>query len=189
MKLKKYFPFLINIFIILMGSINFIFSKAISGNPVIYFYVEILVISLLYLILYLLNKKDKTNLYVFIFTLVSFLTSIFIKKYPNHIILAIAMLILTISILIVRIIKLKKTYQNKIYMFYIDTTIMSVTFLIGLLVIINLYFKISPIYRLLGFYFVIFGTLNLISLTVSYMLEKYNIVKVRKPINIKRNRE
>lgn len=188
MKSKRYFPILIDIVTICIGLFNLIFTKTISRNATIYFYVDIFILMALYFTSYRLDKKKKINLFYAFAFLIVFLTSMFIKFFSNNMVLACAIAILTISVTLFRLKELKDIYENKFYLFYIYLTRMSVTILVSLLVCINLYFKISTIASLIGFYFLSIGIINIVPSILIYILEKLNIIKVRKPIKRVRRR-
>ena len=177
MKNKKYLPFIIDMTIILLGLINYVFPKIVGQNPVTYFYVEILLFSLLNLDEYLLLKKPKEPIYIFGAGLVTIASSFLLNWMNKNSVLALGVMLLTILLAFIKLINLKNIFKNKTHMFIAKLTEVSILILYGILISVNLYFNISIIPYMMAFLISGYGMLELFYDGIEFLSKNVDFLK------------
>lgn len=177
MKNKKYLPFIIDLSIIILGLINYVFPKIVGQNPVTYFYVEILLFSLLNLDEYLIIKKSKEPIYIFGAGLITILSACLLKFMSNNSVLAIGVILLTILLAFIKLVNLNAIFKNKTHMFIAKLTEVSILILYGILISVNLYFNISIIPYMMAFLISGYGMLELFYDGIEFLSKNANFLK------------
>ena len=161
MKKKKYITFIVDLAIILLGLINYIFPNLVGRSPVIYFYVEIFLFALLNLDEYLLLKKGKEPLYIFGAGIITILTIFLLKVLDKNTVLAVGVILYTSFLAFIKLINLNTIFKHKTHLFIARLTEVSILVLYGILISVNFYFNISMIPYMLAFWISGYGMLEL----------------------------
>ena len=97
------------------------------------------------LIEYFVSKKSTESLCLFFAAGVCAFSGFFLRDYDINIVLSLTLVLWTFMVAIIKIISLEKIYVKKVNLFTIKLSSTSVVVMIGLLVAINIFFRISMI--------------------------------------------
>lgn len=161
--MKKYYTvqILIDIVVIILGFITFLFPSISNENANIVFYTLMSIYAGLNLCEYLIVKEVKEPLYLFFASAVGAFSGFFLREYNTNIVLSITLAVWISMISIIKIINLENIYKKKVNLFIIKLASMSAIIMIGILISINMYFQISTISYMLGLMYISYGFLEL----------------------------
>lgn len=168
---------IIDLVIILLGLFNYIFPEITGLNPNMTFYIMLSIYAGLNICEYIFDRTRKEPLYLFLASTVGALSGYFLREYSPNYVLSITIAVWILVIALIKIISLEEIFEKKTHLFLIKLTCMSVLVLVGLLVSINLYFRISTINFMLGFMYMTYGTLEMISDFLSYLSDNSKFLK------------
>lgn len=177
MKNKKYVTFIVDISIILLGLINYIFPVLVGNNPVIYFYVEMFLFALINLDEYFVLKKNREPLYIFGAGIVTILSIFLLKYMDKSSVLAIAVILYTSILAFIKLNHLHNIFKDKTHLFIAKLTEVSILILYGILISINLYYNVSAIPYLLAFWISGYGMLELFYDGIEFLSENTKFLK------------
>lgn len=161
MKRKILVPFITDILILFLGLSNYIFPDLVNANPNVYFYVELILFSLINLDEFMFNKKEKEAIYLFTISVISCISFSLLNYFDASIVLSLTIAFWALCLVIVKIISLEDVYKNKTHLFIAKLTQMSVLLLFCILISVNLYFHISMISYMLAFLYSGYAILEL----------------------------
>ena len=177
MKTKKYITFIVDIAIILLGLINYIFPVLVGHNPLIYFYVEMFLFALINLDEYFMLKKSKEPLYIFGAGIVTVLSIFLIKVLDKNSVLAIGVILYTCMLAFIKLINLNTIFKNKTHLFIARLTEVSIIVLYGILISVNLYYNVSAIPYMLAFWISGYGMLELFYDGIEFLSKNTKFLK------------
>lgn len=177
MKKSYIIQIVIDIILIFLGMINYLFPTVINLNVNIIFFIEIAIYSVLNILEYVLDKTRKEPLYLFTISAVAAISSLFLRNFDSNYVLSITLVVWLIMLSIIKINSLEEIYKKYANLFIIKLTAMSVFVLIGILVSINLYYRISTISYMLAFLFISYGFLEFISDFSTYLSKNNKFLK------------
>ena len=161
MKRKVLIPFITDILILLLGLSNYIFPDLVNTNPNVYFYVELVLFSLINLDEFMFNKKEKEPIYLFVISIVTCISFTLLRFFDASLVLSLTIAFWAVCLVIVKIISLEDIYKNRTHLFIAKLTQMSVLLLFCILISVNLYFHISMISYMLAFLYSGYAILEL----------------------------
>jgi len=153
---------IIDIVIIALGFIVYLFPTLSNLNANMVFYTMMSIYAGLNLCEFLAIKKIKEPLYLFFASSVCAFSGFFLRNYDMNMVLSITLAVWLVMLTIIKIINLEIIYEKKVNLFIIKLTSMSAITLIGILVCINIYYRLSSIGYMLALMFVCYGFLELI---------------------------
>lgn len=177
MKKSYLVQIIIDVVIILLGLFNYIFPEITGLNPNMTFYVMLSIYAGLELCEYIFDRTRMEPLYLFFASSVAAFSGLFLREYNPNYVLSITIAVWILVIVLIKIISLEEIFEKKTHLFQIKLTCMSVIVLVGLLVSINLYFRISTISFMLGFMYMTYGVLELSGDFLSYLSENSKFLK------------
>lgn len=163
-EMKRYYlvQLIIDVVISILGFMIYVFPHVSSVNASVVFYTLMVVYAGLELIEYLACENHEEALYLFFAAGVSAFSGFFLKDYDVNMVLSITLVVWTLMVAIIKIISLEKIYVKKTNLFTIKLTATSIIILIGILVAVNIFFKISIIGYMLALLYISYGVLEFI---------------------------
>ena len=168
---------IIDIVVIFLGLCNYIFPGATSVSPNTTFYLMMTIYSGLELCEYIFDRTRKEPLYVFFASTTAAFSGLFLRDYPANYVLSITIAVWVLMTGIIKIMSLEEIFEKKTHLFLIRLTALSVTVLIGILVSINLFYRISSTCYMLGFMYMTYGTLEAMCDFFTYLSENSKFLK------------
>ena len=162
---------IVDIVVIFLGLCLYIFPDITDIGPNAMFGLTMGVYAGLELCEYILDHSRKEPLYLFIAAGVSSFAGYFLKSYDANFVLPITILVWIIIFAIVKIISLEEILAKKSNLFIIKLISASVLVILGILISINLFYKITEISYVLALMFLSYGTIELFCDFLSYLSE------------------
>ena len=153
------------------------FPHVTSLNASVVFYTLMSIYAGLELIEYLVCDDSKESLYLFFSAGVCAFSGFFLKSYDVNMVLSLTLVVWTFMIAIIKIISLEKIYVKKANLFMIKLVAASVVVLIGILVAINIFYRISVIGYMLALMYITYGFLELICDFLDYASHDTKLLK------------
>lgn len=160
MKLHYKSQLIIDTVLILEGLIIFLFPKLSILNASMVFYTMMSIYAGLELIEFLYSKKTKESLYLFFSGATCAFSGFFLKSYDSSIVLSLTLITFILMVSIIKISSLQEIYKTKTNLFTIKLGALSAFILIGILVSINIFYKINEIYYMLALLYISYGGLE-----------------------------
>ncbi len=177
--MKKHYlvQLIIDIVLIALGFIIYVFPHVSSLNASVVFYTLMSIYAGLELIEYFVSKKSTESLCLFFAAGVCAFSGFFLRDYDINIVLSLTLVLWTFMVAIIKIISLEKIYVKKVNLFTIKLSSTSVVVMIGLLVAINIFFRISMIGYMLALLYISYGFLEFLSDFLDYLSEDTKFLK------------
>ncbi len=163
--------------IIFLAMCNYMFPSVTMESPNMVFFLMMGTYAGLELCEYIFDNKRKEPLYIFAASATAAFAGIFLRTYEPNFVLSLAIVTWLLMIAIIKIISLEDIYENMTHLFLIKLTSMSILVLIGLLVSINIYYRISTINHMLAFMYLTYGTLEFGCDFLTYLSENVKFLK------------
>lgn len=169
--MKKHYlaQLVIDVVLIVLGFILYLFPHVSSLNASVVFYTLMGIYAGLELIEYFISEDSKESLYLFIVAAVCAFSGFFLRNYEVNAVLSITLVAFTFMVAIVKIDSLEKIYSKKTNLFIIKLTATSMFVLIGILVGINIFYRVSAIGYMLALLYLVYGFLEFIGDLLEYL--------------------
>lgn len=177
--MKRYYrvQLVIDIVIILLGFIISLFPSVSSVNASVVFYTLLSIYSGLEFIEYFISKYSKESIYLAVSSAVCAFSGFFLKDYPCNIVLSLTIVAWILMIAIAKINGFESIYKKKVNLFIVKLSSLSAIVLVGILVSINIYFRMSTIGYMLALMYIMYGFLELLCDVLDYTSYDTKIVK------------
>lgn len=177
--MKKHYlaQLVIDVVLVALGLIIYIFPHASSLNASVVFYTLMSIYAGLELIEYFISDNSQESLYLFFVAGVCAFSGFFLREYNPNIVLSLTLVFWTFCIAIVKIISLEKIYAKRVNLFTIKLTSTSIVILIGILVAINIFFRISLIGYMLALLYISYGFLEFLCDFLEYLSHDTKFLK------------
>lgn len=161
--MKRYYAvqLVIDIVLIALGFIVYLFPHISSLNASMVFYTLMSIYAGLELCEFFIIGTFHESLYLFFASAVCAFSGFFLKEYDVSMVLSITLVVWLLMLSIIKIISLEQIYEHKTNLFIIKLASTSAIILIGLLVSINIYYRISTIGYMLALLYLSYGFLEL----------------------------
>ena len=177
MKRSYIVQLIIDAVVILLGLCNYIFPIATTLNPNSTFCLMLGLYAGLELCEYIFDRSRKEPLYIFFASATAAFSAYFLREYSANYVLSITIAVWVLMSAIIKLISLEVIFEKKTHLFLIRLTAMSVTVLIGILVSINLYYRLSSIGYMLGFLLMSYGVIEMTCDFLTYLSENIKFLK------------
>lgn len=169
--MKRYYvvQLIIDIVMIFLGFIIYLYPNISSVSANMVFYTMMSVYAGLELLEYLLTRDSIEGFYLFAASAVSAFSGFFLKEYSANAVLSITLVVWLLMIAIIKIIGFENIYKKKTNLFVIKLGCMSAVLLVGLLVAVNIYYRISSIAIMLALMYISYGFLECLSDGLDYL--------------------
>lgn len=170
--MKRYYisQMVIDICLVIMGVIIYLFPSVSNLSANMVFYTMMVVYAGLELCEYVASsKKSVEGLYLFFASGVAAFSGFFLKVYPANMVLSITLVVWLLLIAIIKIIGFEKIYKKKTHLFTIKIGSLSAFLLLGILISINIYYRISTIGFMLALLYLSYGGLELFTDGLEYL--------------------
>lgn len=168
----------IDVFIIILCLVIYSFPVLTKVNANIVFYTLLSVYAGLELLEFILSQgKLEEALYLFGASAVAAFSGIFLRNFEPSTVISITLLVWILMISIIKIISLEKIYKKKTRLFVIKLGCTSAIILIGILVSINLYYRMSELIYMLTLMYICYGFLELLTDTLEYLSDDIKFLK------------
>ncbi len=176
---KRYYrvQIVIDIVLILLGFIVSAFPKISSLNANIVFYTLMSIYAGLEFLEYFISKYSKESIYLAISSSVCAFSGFFLKNLDAPTVLSITLVAWILMISISKIIGFETIYERRINLFIVKLSALSTVILIGILVSINIYFRMSAIGHMLALMYITYGFLELLCDVLDYASAYPKIIK------------
>ncbi|HBA37605.1 MAG TPA: hypothetical protein DCY94_02685 [Firmicutes bacterium] len=177
--LKRYYKVqvAIDVSIVILGLFLAFFPSIVNYNANIALYTLMGVYAGLELLEYLLSRCSFESLYLCISAGVCAFSGFFLKNYSPPGVISASILVWILLTAIIKIMNLQNIYIKKTRLFIIKLGLLSAYTTIGVLVSINIYFKISQINYMLSLLFLSYGFLELVSDLLEYLSDDVKFLK------------
>lgn len=155
--------------LIVLGFMLYVFPHVSSYNASIVFYTLMSIYAGLELIEYFISEDSKESLYLFAAAGVCAFSGFFLKDFDVNAVLSITLIVWTFMVAIIKIDSLEKIYAKKTNLFIIKLSSLSIVVLIGILVGINIFYRVSVIGYMLALLYIVYGFLELICDFLDYL--------------------
>lgn len=167
----------IDIVIIFFGFIIYLFPSVSDVNASMVFYTLMSIYAGLELIEYVVSRDSQESLCLFFASGVCAFSGFFLRNYDSNVVLSLTLVAWSLMIAIIKIISLEKIYVKKTNLFIIKLTSLSMIVLIGLLVAINIFYRISIIGYMLALLYISYGFLELLCDFLDYSSNNVKLLK------------
>lgn len=168
---------LIDFIVIVLGFYLFIFPIAQGFNPNAIFYVTMSIYAALELCEYIFDHSRIEPLCIFFTSATAAFSGIFLRYYVPSYVLSITISVWLLAIIIIKIINLEEVYKEKSNLFMIKLSAMSIFTMIGILVSINIYYRISTIGYMLALLYMCYGAFEFICDFFTYLSNNPKFLK------------
>lgn len=168
---------LIDVVIITLGFIIYLFPHVSDMNASIVFYTLMSIYAGLELIEYIITKSSEESLLLFFSAGVCAFSGLFLKEYDPSVVLSLTLIGWTFMVAVIKIISLEKIAARKTNLFIIKLTSLSMIVLIGILVAINIFYRISIIGYMLALVYISYGFLELLCDLLEYSSNDIKLLK------------
>lgn len=160
--MKRYYKvqLAVDFFLIILGLLIGFFPHLSSLNANVVFYTAMSVYAGLELLEYLIGRESKESLYFSVSSAVCAFSGFFLKSFSTRGVLSVTLAVWLLLISIIKIINLEENIKNEIKLFAIKLGSMSAILTTGILVCINIYFRVSEIHYMLAFLYVGYGLIE-----------------------------
>ncbi len=177
--LKRHY--LVQLFIdavlVVLGFMIYLFPHVSNLNASVVFYTLMSIYAGLELIEYLVSGTSEESLYLFFAAGVCAFSGFFLRDYDVSVVLSLTLVVWTLMVAIIKIISLEKIYAKKTNLFIIKLTSTSVVILIGILVAVNIFFRISIVAYMLALLYISYGFLEFLSDALEYASNDGKLLK------------
>lgn len=160
---------IIDAVVIMLGLCLYVFPGVTDLGPNAIFGLTMGIYAGLLLCEYILDHSRKEPLYLFIAAAISSFAGYFLKNYDANYVLPTTILVWIIIFAIIKIITLEEILAKKSNLFIIKLVSMSVLVILGILISINLYFRMSDIGYVLALMYLSYGTIELFCDFLAYL--------------------
>lgn len=167
----------IDVVLIVLGFIIYMFPHVTSLSASMVFYTLMSIYAGLELIEYFVSVDSKESLCLFFAASVCAFSGFFLRVYDTNIVLSITLVAWTFMVAVIKIIALEKIYVKKANLFLIKLTAASVVVLIGILVSVNIFYRISIISYMLALLYICYGFLEFICDFLDYASHYTRLLK------------
>ena len=160
---------IIDIMMIIFGVCLFIYPgvRSINSNQV--FYTTMGIYAFLELCEFVFDRTRGEPLYIFFTAGAAAFAGYFLRQFPICYVLAGTIAVWTLAITIIKINSLEEINLKKKYLFLIKLTSMSIFAMLGILVSINLYYRVSTLVYMLALLYMCYGAFELGTDFVTYL--------------------
>ena len=174
LKTKNIILIITSVSLLIIGILFFLedYISFIDGDKI--FYVVMLLYFGLEFTNYLLTKKmtGMNSLYISLVRLMASVSGILYGSKDTSLVITITLGCWMFAMLIIKLIRIENLRNNLNVSVFVNLFTMSMFILLGFLTLVNIYKEISNITMMLGFFFVVYGILNLIETIANIKLCK-----------------
>ncbi len=177
--MKKHYivQLIIDMVLIVLGFIIYLFPHVSSVNASVVFYTLMSIYAGLELIEYFVSEDSMESLYLFFAAGVCAFSGFFLRNLNVNSVLSITLVVWTLMVALIKIISLEKIYVKKVNLFTIKLTSTSVVILIGILVAVNIFYRISIIGYMLALLYISYGFLEFLCDLLDYASNNSKFLK------------
>ena len=155
----------------------YLFPHVSSLNASMVFYTLMSIYAGLELIEYLVSGDSEESLYLFFAAGVCAFSGFFLRDYDTNAVLSITLVVWTFMVAIIKIIALEKIYVKKLNLFTIKLTAASIIILIGILVAVNIFYRMSVLAYMLALLYMSYGGLEFTCDLLDYLSNDSKFLK------------
>ena len=174
LRTKNMILIITSIALLIIGILFFIedYIVFIDGDKI--FYIVMLLYFGLEFTNYLLTKKmtGMNSLYISLVSLMASVSGLLYGNKDTSLVITITLGCWIIAMLIIKLIRIENLRNNLNISVFVNLFTMSMFILLGFLTLVNIYKEISNMTMMLGFFFVVYGVLNLIETIANIKLCK-----------------
>lgn len=162
---------IIDAVVVLMGICLFLFPNVASLSPTMIFSLMMVIYAGLELCEYIFDHSRREPLFIFIAAALSAFASYFLHSYDAHYVISLTLVVWIIIFAIVKIITLEEIHAKKSNLFIIKLVSTSMLVILGILVSISIYFRISDIGYALALMYLSYGAIEAFCDFLAYLSE------------------
>lgn len=167
----------IDAIVMILGVCLFIFPLANGINANDVFYVSFMIYALLELCEYILDHTRREPLCVFFSAAAASFSAAFLNNLDPAYVLSITIIVWILTYAIIKMISLEEIVKTKGNLFIIRLGTMSMLVLLGILISINIYFRISTLNYMLALLFLSYGTTEAFCDFLTYVSDEDKFLK------------
>ena len=168
---------IIDFIVILLGLYLYIFSDISNLNTNIIFSLTMCIYAGLELFEYILDHTRKEPLYIFFAAGLAAFATYFLREYDANYVVPITILVWIITYAIIKIISLEEISVRKSNLFIIKLVSMSMLVILGVLVSISMFYKISALTYALALMYLSYGVIEAFCDFLSFLSENSKFLK------------
>lgn len=168
---------IIDAMVIAFGLILYLFPGACSLNPNAAFYITMGIYAGLELAEYIFDRTRLEPLCMFFASGTAAFSGLVLRDYTANYVLSITIAVWILMYIIIKMMSLGEIDKRKTHLFMIRLLCMSAFTIVGIIVSMNIYFRIDAIGFMLALLYLSYGAIEIIGDFLSYLSEDVKFIK------------